>query len=117
MSSVMLDRRRVLAALFALGVASTPLARAAAPGCVSLADGIDPAALRELVTQLESSSPQLASAETIGVLQKELSRPDALVRIQQRVTQDYERDRIVRLQDWRVSHTEAALYIALSRCT
>ncbi len=116
MSTVTFDRRRVLAALCALGLSTTPLAHAAADPCSSLADGIEPSALRELAAQLRPAASQATSAEMIAALQKDLSAEDGLARVSRRVIEDYERDRIVQLGDWRVSHTEAGLYVALSRC-
>ena len=116
MSTVTCDRRRVLAALCALGLSATPLAHALADPCPSLADGIEPAALQGLATQLGPATSRAATAEAIAALQRDLSAEDGLARVSRRVAEDYERERIVRVGDWRVSHTEAALYLTLSRC-
>lgn len=112
-----LDRRQILTALCALGVFSAPLAHAAAlaTACPLLAEGVDPAVLRELATAVASGS-RAVGGDAISALQRDLSAPDALARINRRTIEDFERDRIVQLGEWRVSQTEAALYVALSRC-
>jgi hypothetical protein len=118
MSSANLARRQVLAALCALGVASSPFAHAASGSmCPTLIDGTDAAALRELAAQLGPAEKQIATPEIIAALQRDLAAVDALARINECVMTDYARDRVVQLGEWRVSHTEAALYVTLSRCT
>ena len=111
-----LDRRQLITALCALGIAASPLARATATPCMPLAEGIDPRALRELAAQVAAASSPLAGDAALAALQRELSAPDAIERLRRRTLDDYARDRVIVLGSWRVSHTEATLYVALSRC-
>jgi hypothetical protein len=112
-----ISRRRVVSLLCALGVASSAVVAAPAGDCApELAEDLDAVAMRELAAECRARYPTHTSSGSLLTLLADQTAENALSRLREAVEQDYAQDRVLELSGWRLSSTEATLFVLLSEC-